>query len=280
MLAEDIEKQIIKELLDELESDRIILPSLPDVVLKVRDVIDSEDVATSKIARIIATDAALTARLIQVANSPLVSGNKEITSIEAAVTRMGSTMTRNIVNGLIVKQMFQPTTEVSDKKFRAFWQHSSQVAAISHSLADFVSLEPDEALLAGLVHDIGTLPVIKRAEDMPELFENEALLDNIIASIHTYFGAAMLKQWDFPASLVAVAAEHEYQQRTHDGVADYVDVVIVANLQSYVGEPHTLARVDWNTVPAFAKLGLDTEMQVVDMDEGRSIREIQDILIG
>jgi len=280
MLAEDVEKQIIKELLDELEYDRIILPSLPDVALKVRDVIDSEDATTSKIARVISTDAALTARLIQVANSPLVRGSKEISSIEGAVTRMGITMTRNIVNGLIVKQMFQPTTEVSDKKFRAFWRHSSQVAAICHSLAGFVNLKPDEALLAGLVHDIGTLPVIKYAEDVPELLENELVLDNIIASIHTHFGAAMLKQWDFPASLVAVAAEHEYQQRSHDGGADYVDVVIVANLQSYVGESHPLARVDWNTVPAFAKLGLDTEVQVVDMDDGQSIREIQDILIG
>jgi putative nucleotidyltransferase with HDIG domain len=276
----EMEQQLVKEILDELESDNMVLPSLPDVALKVRDAIEEEDVTSGKIAKVITTDAALTARLIQVANSPLVRGNKEITSIEAAVTRMGNAMVRNIVNGLIVKQMFQPTTEVSDRKFRAFWQHSAQVAAISHSLAGFARLKPDQALLAGLVHDIGALPVIKRAEDMPVLLENEAMLDSIIASTHTKIGAAMLQKWDFPEALVAVPAEHENLTRELDGAADYVDIVTVANLQSYVGEQHPHAQVDWNTVPAFAKLGLDTEVQVVDMDEGQSIQEIQDMLLG
>ena len=279
MLAE-VKQQIVNELMDELESDKMVLPSLPDVALKVRDAIEADDVTSGKIAKVITTDAGLTARLIQVANSPLVRGNKEITSIEAAVTRMGNAMVRNIVNGLIVKQMFQPTTEVSDNKFRAFWQHSTQVAAICHTLAGFAKLKPDQALLAGLVHDIGALPVIKRAEDMPELLENEEMLDSIIASTHGIIGAAMLKKWDFPETLVAVAAEHENLQRSHDAAADYVDVVTVANLQSYVGEDHPHAQVAWDTVPAFAKLGFDTDVQVVDMDEGQSIHEIQDMLLG
>lgn len=279
MLA-NLEQQIVKELMDELESDNMVLPSLPDVALKVRDVIESDDATSGKIAKVITSDAALTTRLIQVANSPLVRGSKEITSIEAAVTRMGNAMVRNVVNGLIVKQMFQPTTEISDKKFREFWQHSAQVAAISHTLATMARLKPDQALLAGLVHDIGVLPVIKRAEDMPELLENEPLLDSIIAHTHCAISSAMLKKWDFPEALVAVAAEHENLQRAHDGPADYVDVVMVANLQSYVGESHPHAEVTWDSVPAFAKLGLDTEVQVVDMAEGESIREIQDMLAG
>lgn len=279
-MQEEMEQEILKELMAEVEADKLVLPSLPEVALKVRDAIEDEDATAPKIAKVITSDAALTARLIQAANSPLVRGTKEITSIEAAVTRMGNSMVRSIVNSLIVQQIFQPTTEVSDRKFRQFWTHSTQVAAICHSLAGFARLKPDQALLAGLVHDIGALPIIKRAEDMPVLLENETLLDNIIRKTHTQIGAAMLQKWNFPEPLVLAAAQHEALQHTHEGPADYIDLVIVANLQSYVGEEHPLAQVDWNNVPAFAKVGLDTEVSVIDMDEGQQIQEIQDLLLG
>ena len=279
-MQEQIEQEILNEIMADLEAEKLVLPSLPDVVLKVRDAIEDEDVTSAKIAKVITSDAALTAKLIQAANSPLVRGSKEITSIEAAVTRMGNAMVKSVVNSLIVKQIFQPTTEVSDKKFREFWQHSTQVAAICHSLAGFARLKPDQALMAGLVHDIGALPVIKMAEDMPLLLENEDMLDRIISKTHTIIGEAMLKKWGFPEGIVDVAGSHENLQRANEAAADYLDLVIVANLQSYVGEEHPHAEVDWGTVPAFAKLGLDTEVNIVDMDEGESIQEIQDMLLG
>ncbi|NOZ51785.1 MAG: HDOD domain-containing protein [Gammaproteobacteria bacterium] len=276
-----LEDQILSELMDELETDKLVLPSLPEVALKVRDAIEDDDVNTAKIAKVLITDPGLTARVIQVANSPLVRGAKEIDSVETAITRMGSSMVKNVVNGLIVQQMFQPTTEVSDQKFHQFWEHSTQVAAICHALAAFARLKPDQALLAGLMHDIGSLPIIKRAEDVPELLADVAMLDRIIMQAHTKIGEAMLKKWQLPAELIAVAAEHEHLQRDTDNVADYVDIVIAANLQSYIGENHPHAEVDLATIPALAKLGLKADVSIVDMeDTGESIRELQDALLN
>lgn len=276
-----LQEKLIEELMDEVASDKLVLPSLPEIALKVRDAVEDPDVNSTKLAKVITMDAALTARLIQVANSPLVRGSREIDSVETAVVRMGNTMVKNVVNSLIVQQIFQPTTELSDKKFREFWQHSSQVAAICNALASFARLKPDQALLAGLVHDIGALPIIKRAEDIPELQDNEAMLTAIIQRTHTDIGKAMLGKWEFPQGIVEAAAEHENLSRQHDGPADYADLVTVANLQSYVGEDHYLAEVDWSTVPAFAKLGLDTSVAVVDMEEkGEQIKEVQNALLG
>jgi HD-like signal output (HDOD) protein len=131
------------------------------------------------------------------------------------------------------------------------------------------------------VHDIGALPIIKRAEDIPQLLEDEAMLDAIIRRTHGEIGKAMLGKWEFPDAIVDAAAEHENLTRTHDGAADYADLVTVANLQSYVGEDHYLASVEWSNVPAFAKLGLDTEVSVVDMEEkGDEIKEMQNALLG
>jgi len=279
-MSQDLEDKIVKELLDELESEQMVLPSLPEVALKVRDALESDDVSATDLASVISTDAALTARLIQVANSPLMRSQRKIDSIDIAVTRMGNNMVKNVVNGLIVKQIFQPTTEISDKKFREFWQHSTEVAAISHALAGLVRLKPDQAMLAGLIHDIGALPIIKHAEDIPELLDDEDLLDKIIMRAHTQIGAAMLRKWEFPDELIAVAEHHEDLQRNHEGAADYVDLIIVANLQSHMGTEHRLANASFSEVPAFAKLGLDTEVSVVDMeDKGDTIKDIQAALM-
>lgn len=279
-MSGDIKERILSELIDELENNKLVLPSLPEVALKVRDTIENEDANSRAVAEVISTDAALSAKLIQVSNSPLLRGDKHVDSVDVAVTRMGNTMVKNCVNSLIVQQMFQPTTEATDRLFRNFWQHSTEVAAISHALATFSRLKPDQAMFAGLVHDIGALPIIKRAEDMPELLENEALLDEVIHELHTKLGKHLMRKWDFPEEIVRTVVEHEDIKRNPDGAPDLVDVVIAANLQSYFGKDHPLAKIPWSEVPAFARLGLDTEVSIIDMeDTGESIKEMQESLM-
>ncbi|HKJ08496.1 MAG TPA: HDOD domain-containing protein [Gammaproteobacteria bacterium] len=275
-MSATLKVSILNHLIDELEHDKLVLPSLPEVALRVRDTVDDESASAKDVAKIISTDAALSARLIQVSNSPLLRGSRQIDSVDMAVARMGSSMVKNCVNSIIVQQMFQPTTEVTDKLFREFWEHSTAVAAITQALAGFARQKPDQAMLAGLVHDIGALPVIKYAEDVPELLDDEAVLREIILELHTRIGAALLTKWGFPAEVIAVAREHEDLQRDSDGAPDLVDVVTAANLQSYFGTDHPHAKVPWNEVSAFARLGLDTDVSVIDMeDTAESVKEMQ-----
>lgn len=278
-MSAELKNRVLAKLIDELENDKLVLPSLPEVALKVRDTLDDENSNARDVAKIISTDAALSTRLIGVANSPLLRGSKHIDSVDMAVARMGNTIVKNTVNSLIIQQIFQPTTEITDRLFHTFWEHSTEVAAISQALASFARLKPDQAMLAGLVHDIGALPIIKYAEDIPELLKNEQVLEEVIAELHTTIGTALLSKWEFPQDIINVAAQHEDLQRKHDGAADLVDVVTAANLQSYFGKEHRHASVDWSSVPAFACLGLDTDVSVIDMDDtGESIREVADAL--
>ena len=279
-MSSELKNRLLAELIDELENDKLVLPSLPEVALKVRDTLDDENANTKAVANVISTDAALSAKLIQVANSPLLRGNSHIDSVDMAVTRMGNTTVRNTVNSLIVQQIFQPTTDVTDKLFRTFWAHSTEVAAISQALAGMAKLKPDQAMFAGLVHDIGALPIIKYAEDIPELLENPSVLEEIIRELHTTIGVALLSKWEFPQEIINVAAKHEDLSRDPGGPADLVDIVIAANLQSYFGKDHPHSKVSWSDVPAFARLGLDTEVSVIDMDEtGEAIKEVQESLL-
>jgi len=275
-MSSALKNQILTQLITELESNKLVLPSLPEVALKVRDTLADENANTKAVAKVISTDAALSAKLIQVANSPLLRGTKHIDSVDMAVTRMGNTTVKNTVNSLIVQQIFQPTTDVTDKLFRHFWAHSTEVAAISQALASMARLKPDQAMFAGLVHDIGALPIIKYAEDIPELLDKPGILAEIIQEMHTTIGVALLSSWEFPQDVINVAAKHEDLSYDPGGPADLVDVVIAANLQSYFGKEHPHSKVDWSEVPSFARLGLDTEVSVIDMEgTGDAIKEVQ-----
>ena len=81
----------------ELEANRLVLPTLPDVALKVRDAVSKGDASAQELAEMIATDPAISACLIQVVNSPLYRGTNEIKNIQMAVTRLGNS-TVTLVN--------------------------------------------------------------------------------------------------------------------------------------------------------------------------------------
>ncbi len=274
------QEPFLRELLSELDQGRFELPTLPEVALRVRDAVESGNTSARQTADLIATDAALSARLIQVVNSPLYRASRPIDNLPLAVSRLGNSLVRNLVTSLVMKQMFQATTDFLDRRLRALWEHNVQVAAIARVLAARVpGLSPDQAMLAGLLHDIGALPILTRAEDNPQLRDDMITLDRLVAEYHPQIGAKILSSWGFPPSLVAVAAEHENLQRDPDGPPDLVDVVIVANLQSYFGGTPHHAPVDWSTVPAFRRLGIDTEVDIVEITEQQDqLGEVQHLL--
>ncbi len=278
MISEDT---LLAELLDDIQENRLVLPTLPEVALRVRDAVEEPNATAAKIADIVGTDAALSARLLQVANSPLYRARNPIDNLQTAIARLGNALVRNLVTSLVMKQMFQATTDALDTRLRNLWEHAVQVAAISRVIASGVpGLQKDQAMLAGLIHDIGTLPLLVRAEDYPELLEDEALLDRVIAHLHTTLGGKILKTWGFPDTLVAVAEQHEDIQRDPGDGPDLVDVVIVANLQSYFGSTHPHTQLDWNNIPAFKRLGMEPEINVVDIEENQAeLEEVEHILI-
>ncbi|MCK5640376.1 MAG: HDOD domain-containing protein [Gammaproteobacteria bacterium] len=274
-----IAETFLKELIDDLKNNRLVLPTLPEVALKVRDAVNDENASTKDIAKVISSDAAISARLLQFANSPLMRASQPIDNLEGAVNRLGMRLVKDTVTSMAMEQMFQATSDVTDRKLREIWDHSSQVAAISHALASqFTKLKPEQAMLAGLVHDIGALPILTKAEDTPELLADETKLDYILLTLHSQIGAAILKTWNFPPELVAVAADHEKLDRDSTET-DYVDVVQVANLQSYMDSKHPLAQADWDNIPAFAKLGLAPDVNVIELDQtAKEIEEVKAML--
>ncbi len=252
-LAEKVQQELIQA----IENDELVLPTLPEVALKVREAAENPDISIPNLAKVIGNDAALTARIIKVVNSPLLRTNREITDLQMAISRLGINYTCNLATGLAMEQMFQATSDVIDRKMREVWNKSTEIAGICHVLCrHYTRLMPDQATLAGLVHQIGILPILTYAEEHNELMTDSISLNHVIEKIHPIIGEKILRAWEFPELIAQIPGQYLDFSRNSDKV-DYVDIVQVATLQSYHGTQHPYAQIDWSQVPAFAKLGLD-----------------------
>ncbi|HEA53495.1 HDOD domain-containing protein [Marinobacter antarcticus] len=259
----NISETIKADLTSAIETDKLVLPTLPEAALQVREIAESEDSAIGDLVKVISNDTALSARIIRVCNSPLFRGNRAIENLNMAVSRLGMAYTSNLAMGLAMQQMFQATSEMIDKRLRATWQTSTEVAGVCHVLAQhYTKLKPDQATLAGLVHLIGVLPILRYVED-EDMQISSTMLDEVIEELHPRIGAAILKKWDFPKDLQNVPVDYANFHREAPS-ADYADLVMVANLQLVAGSEHRWAEMDWSAISAFDRLGIDPNM---DMNE-------------
>lgn len=271
--------KFIASLLEEIKSNKLKLPTLPEVAFKVRATVNDADAPAAKIAKVVGMDAGLSARLLQVANSPLFRGSQKIESLQNAIARLGVPQVRSLVTSLLMQQLFQTKVPALRERMQRLWEHSAEVAAMSHVLArKFTSLKPDEAMLAGLIHDIGALPILAKLENYPEIMINPAAIDEVVDKLHTSVGRLILETWKFPPDLIAVTHQHEDLNREAPGV-DYVDIVMVANLHSYIGTQHRHAKANWAAVPAFQRLGLTPDQSISALEEARAeVAEVKSLL--
>jgi len=263
-------EEFFSQLKSAVESDQLVLPTLPEVALKIREAVESDNTSAQQIAETLTQDASLSARLIQVSNSPLYRSRNPIEDLQMAVTRLGIRMVKDLVISLAMKQIYQATSDVLDDHFRRSWNTSVEVAAICRMLATTVpGINPEQALLAGLIHNIGALPILVMAEDDDELFNDSEALSGIIEQLQGPVGELILKTWNFGESMTEVVKQAHNFSYDHEGGANLVDLVQIALLQGG-HEPH---EVDWATVPAFAKLGMDTDVNVVEIEENQEMIE-------
>jgi HD-like signal output (HDOD) protein len=252
------------KLIDAIDKNQIVLPTLPEVALKVRDEAEKDNTTAKNLADIVSTDAAISARLLQVSNSPLYRPRNPIEDVQMAVTRLGIKLVKSLVTSLAMKQIYQATNDYMEQKLRKVWEDSLNVAAVSKVLAQSLpQLSNEQAMLAGLIHNIGTLPILTMAENFSDLSGNESMLEELINVLYPEIGAIILKNWDFPEAVTIVPTEHKNYSRA-GSEADYADVVMVARLQLGLDD---LPMEQWATVSAFDRVGLDAEINITDVED-------------
>jgi HD-like signal output (HDOD) protein len=255
--AEELERTILQDFQEAIKNGSLELPAMPGVAVRIARHIDSHEATSESIARIIQMDPSVTARLIQVANSPVYRGRARIETGKDAVTRLGRSTTRDLVTTFVLKSIFHSRSPLIKGRMKALWQHSTEVAALCHALAKrSPGFDPSQAMLIGLVHDIGIIPILSNAHRYAGLQENRQLLEDITAHLRADFSAMTLRKWGFGPEFIESALDAENWFRNKNPQVDYADLLLIAQLHASVGTPEmaNLPRID--EIPAFRKLAL------------------------
>lgn len=246
------ENRLTLQIYEDLNENRLLLPSLPHVAVRIGEAVNDEDSDARKVAALIETDPAIALKIVKAANSARYGGISQVATVTEAVARLGMQDTRVLVITFALRELFRTTSRKLEKRMFTLWEHSRRIAALARVLGDKVGgFNPHEALLAGLVHDIGVVAVIGYARDFPEVAENPVALESSIHALRTQLSGMILSKWQLPAELVSAAKDAENWYRQRVGRADYADLVIVAQLHDGVA-----GDIDPSQVPALSRLGL------------------------
>lgn len=251
--------KFVQGLAADLNRGDVKLPSFPDAVMRIKRTIEQQDCNADKLARIVASEPALAARLLKVANSALMKrGSKPVNDLKTVIARLGHEMLHTTAVSVAVEQIFLGAAlNEHRQRLRAVWRDAAHVAAISYTLARRVAgINADEALLAGLLHNVGKLYIIMNANQYREFFATDEVLDEVVQNWHGEVGKAILEGWDFSEDKSRAAAEHMDIERQASGLPDLTDIVTIAWLMSI---PDAAEKYDFSRIRSFTRLQLDED---------------------
>jgi HD-like signal output (HDOD) protein len=250
----------VQALASELSNGKVDLPSFPDIALRVRQVLADEQVSQEQVVRVVGSEPALAARLMQIANSAALNfSGKPITELRTAINRMGHNMVRSAAIAFAMSQLKKvESLKGLEKPLDELWKSSAAVAAMSHAVARRYSrVNPDTGMLAGLLHGIGKLYILTRSSKHPALFANAATYNQIVRDWHSPVAKALLENWDMAAEIVAAVSDFEDMEREHDGPVDLTDVLTVGNLLAAFKEHPESLEINMHDVAACKRMNID-----------------------
>ncbi len=225
----------VESLAADLSSGSLELPSFPEVVVRIRQALGDENCTTDKLSQLLSSEPALAARLLQIANSAaLRRGPEPVSDITTAVNRLGREIVRNSAMSFAMKQIREgQKLQAAQTHLKIVWNEGVTVAALCFVLAKrFTKINPDQALLVGLLHGIGKLYILAKAEDHPELFHDEEVLYDLLQEWHPGIGCAILESLEFGDAIASAVGNYQDVTREHDGDVDFTDLLMIAHLVS------------------------------------------------
>ena len=264
------EHYLLVGFLKKLKEDTLVLPTLPEVAMRIQEVVSRPDSSSKQVADIIGQDAAISARMIKVANSVLYSRGAKAENVNCAVTRIGLTQIKTIATSAAMEQLFISTNEKVWEVMDEVWACSIDVTSSACAMLQIYNqthkcsgLSFDTLTLAGLVHNIGALPVLKEAEADPEMFTSINQLRELVRKMQGPIGRAVLKNWAFGPEVTEVVERWSDLSYLPDNVG-YLDFIRVAAF--YTGELRAGAETE-ERLDFFAKRGLPVSAESLASDE-------------
>lgn len=206
-------------------------PALPQVLVQMRRITDDETTTARDLADIILKDQALTAKILSAANSAYYGFYGNVSTVTQAIVALGFDSVKNIALSLAAYGTI--SAWVRDPCVKQFWEHSLATGVCAELLAEKIGYTPtEEALVAGLVHDVGKLLLVQLYPDQyaevarvlneqPDAYSH-TVETSILGVTHAEVGRLLVRAWGFPAVLADVVADHH---KKHWGRHQLTDIV-------------------------------------------------------
>lgn len=272
------QQTLIGQILHAVGQDDFALPTLPNVATRIQELMADPNVSADRIVAVLSGDPFVSAQIIRSANSAAFTGMPPINNVRDAALRLGYRQLHNLVITITVDRLFSSNNPAVNQRMKQVWEHSRRVAAVSYVLASrHAHLSPDQAMLAGLMHNIGLLPLYLHIENNRLQIDADTLA-TLGRKTHQTIGAKLLNSWHFPPEIIAVVLEHEdlHRESGTAPVPDYADVIMFANLQN---STRAIA-VAWDNITAVQRLGVTKEECRTFLAQHAGRIETVEVLLG
>lgn len=257
----------VQQLAGDLNRGDLELPMFPDSAVRIQNAFGAEEVDIDEIIRIISSDPAIAARVLQLANSAAIRGAVEITEVRQAVIRLGNKLIQSSVVAFALRQVQknEGLSEESRSVLKAIWEESVELAARCYVIArKYTKLNADEALLTGLLSVVGRLYIFLKSQEVGTIAYTE--LEPILADWHPAIGKAIAESWGMPEDLLnALETQMETNPPLQES-ASLAEVLSASKLildYSQAGNP-----LDASEYPLLQRLGIaDHGESSVTLDE-------------
>jgi HD-like signal output (HDOD) protein len=217
----------------ELDNGDIFLPSLPDVVMKIRGLLEKDNCDFAVISQAISVDPVLVSRLFVFANSAYYNrANIKIDTLDGAIGRLGFEVVRNTAMSLAMKQLHKSDKQAkSASQFRAIWARGMKLSSMAHSVAArHGKLNQETAYLCGLMHEVGKLYILTKAEDFPTLLGDPTSLARVMEEWNPQVSKSIIESWGFPDAVAESTDPVAYVDADVEAEPTYADVMFIARL--------------------------------------------------
>lgn len=236
-------------------NENLHLLTLPDVATQLQQAMAKTDIGVAEAVKIIHYDPVVAGKLIDVANCPLYLALHPATNLLEAVKRIGLNATRNLVTSFYIKEIYRHDTADIKQLMTELWQESIQLASLCYVLAgESRQYSPEQALLGGLVCDIGAIPFVHFIADLPKEYRDPEEIRQAIPVIKNAVSAMILNQWNFTEEFVAAALESDDWYQDRQSELNLTDLIVLARLHRSIVTHRHAAHPPIASIPAASKL--------------------------
>jgi putative nucleotidyltransferase with HDIG domain len=230
-MSNDFSFCILQDIARDLSGDVVSFPTFLDITFQVRTALKNPNLTIEQLGRLLSAEPLMSSKIIRLANSVAMNpSGRTIVDVSSAIARVGMDAVRTVSFAVAMEQLLNSKKMAPFQALsRRLWEHTVYVAALSRVLARRVGrVNPDEAMFAGLVHDIGVFYLLSRVTNFPELVTDPLALQQLLVQWHDSIGHALLAAMGLPEEVLRVVQEHE-QERTIETLKTLSDVLFVAN---------------------------------------------------